>query len=223
MNGFVKRWRELLLILFASVLLPVQGEAQGQVDKDLVVRQLARAQEEVEDFAADLVQEKRISLLRREIVSHGVIEFKRPNKVLIELFDPDPSLMVVDGNSLWLYFKRERVAQRFAVGNNPMLKRFLMVLENPLKGAWEKLAFIGKEGDLVVLDAVLEEAESIFSKITLWVSTQDWLIRKLALYEKSGDLTILSYSNIRINTGIPDSRFTINLPTDVEILQPAQP
>jgi outer membrane lipoprotein carrier protein len=223
MNGFVERWLGLLLIVLTSVLLPVQGATQGQVDKDFVVRQLTRAQEEVEDFAANLVQEKRISLLRRDIVSHGMIEFKRPNKVLIELFDPDPSLMVVDGNSLWLYFKRERVAQRYEVENNPMLKRFLMILENPFKGGWEKLASIRKEGDLVVLDVVPEEVEAIFSKITLWVSTQDWLIRKLALYEKSGDLTILSYNNIRVNTGIPDSRFRINLPTDVEILQPAQP
>jgi|GEM_PF-413400 outer membrane lipoprotein carrier protein len=223
MNRFAKRWLGLLLIVLTFVLLPVRGATQGQVDKDFVVRQLARAQEEVEDFAANLVQEKRISLLRRDIVSHGMIEFKRPNKVLIELFDPDPSLMVVDGNSLWLYFKRERVAQRYGVENNPMLKRFLMILENPFKGGWEKLAFIRKEGDLVVMDVVPEQVEAIFSKITLWVSTQDWLIRKLALYEKSGDLTILSYNNIRVNTGIPDSRFKINLPTDVEILQPAQP
>jgi outer membrane lipoprotein carrier protein len=223
MNGFVKRWLGLLLIVLPSVLLPVQGATQGQLDKDFVVRQLARAQEEVEDFAADLVQEKRISLLRRDIVSHGVIEFKRPNKVLIELFDPDPSLMVVDGNSLWLYFRRERVAQRYVVGNNPMLKRFLMILENPFKGGWEKLTSIRKAGDFVVLEVVPEEIEAIFSKIILWVSPQDWLIKKVALHEKSGDLTILSYSNIRVNTGIPDSRFRINLPTDVEILQPAQP
>jgi len=223
MNGFVRRWLGLLLIVLTPVLLPVQGAAQGQIDKDFVVRQLARAQEEVEDFAADLVQEKRISLLRKDIVSHGMIEFKRPNKVLIELFDPDPSLMVVDGDSLWLYFKRERVAQRYVVGTNPMLKRFLMILENPFKGGWEKLTSIRKEGDFVVLEVVPEEVEAIFSKITLWVSTQDWLIKKLELHEKSGDLTILSYNNIRVNTGIPDSRFKINLPTDVEILQPAQP
>jgi outer membrane lipoprotein carrier protein len=223
MKGFIERCLGCLMMALMSVSLAMQAGAQGQLDKDFVVRQLARAQGEVEDFAAALVQEKRISLLRRDIVSHGMIEFKRPNKVLIELFDPDPSLMVVDGNSLWLYFKRERVAQRYVVENNPMLKRFLMILENPFKGGWEKLAFIRKEGDFVVLEVVPEEVEAIFSKITLWVSTQDWLIRKLALYEKSGDLTILSYNNIRINTGIPDSHFKINLPTDVEILQPAQP
>lgn len=222
MNGFAKRWLGLLLIVLTSVLLPVRGATQGQVDKDFVVRQLARAQEEVEDFAANLVQEKRISLLRRDIVSHGMIEFKRPNKVLIELFDPDPSLMVVDGNSLWLYFKRERVAQRYRVGNTPMLNRYLMILDNPLTGEWAKLASIRREGDFAVLEVAPGEAEGIFSKITFWVSTHDWLIRKLVLHEKSGDLTILSYENIRVNTGIPDSHFTLDLPADVEILHPTQ-
>lgn len=216
--GFIKRWLGFLMIFSVPVALPIQVVAQGRLDKDFILRQLARVQGEMQDFTADLTQEKRISFLREKIISHGVIEFKRPNKVRIELFDPDPSLMVVDGNSLWLYFKRERVAQRYHVGNNPMLKKYLMILDNPLEGDWGKLTSIRKEGDFVVLDVIPGEAEGIFSKITLWLSTQNWLIKKLALYEKSGDLTILSYENIQVNRGIPDSRFKVDLPGDVEIL-----
>jgi len=223
MKGFIKRCLTFLMILSIPVALSVQDGAQGQPDKDFILRQLARVQSEVEDFAANLIQEKRISLLKKSITSHGVIEFKRPDKVLIELFDPDPCLMVVDGNSLWLFFKREKVAQRYSVGNNPLLKRYLMIFENPFEGEWGKLTSIEREGDFVVLDVIPGEAESIFSRINLWVSTQNWLIKKLALYEKSGDLTILSYENIRVNTGIPDSHFTVDLPADVEILQPLQP
>ena len=214
----MKRWLGFLMIFSVPVALPIQVVAQGRLDKDFILRQLARVQGEMQDFTADLTQEKRISFLREKIISHGVIEFKRPNKVLIELFDPDPSLMVVDGNSLWLYFKRERVAQRYHVGNNPVLKKYLMILDNPLEGDWGKVTSIRKEGTFVVLDVIPREAEGIFSKITLWLSTQNWLIKKLALYEKSGDLTILSYENIQVNRGIPDSRFTVDLPGDVEIL-----
>ncbi len=223
MKRFIKRWLGFLMIVLMSLGLPIQAIAQGQLDKDFILRQLAKAQREIEDFTADLIQEKRISLLKKNIISHGVIELKRPNRVLIELFDPDPSLMVVDGDSLWLYFKRERVAQRYNVGNNPMLKRYLMILDNPFKGEWGELTSIRKEGDFAVLEVIPGEVEAIFSKITFWVSTQDWLIRKLALYEKSGDFTVLSYENIRVNTGIPDSHFKVDLPADVEILQPTQP
>jgi len=218
----MKGWLGSLMILSMSVALPVQAAGQGELDKDFVLRQLARVQGEVADFTADLIQEKRVSLLREKVISRGVIQFKRPNKVLIELFDPDPSLMVVDGTTLWLYFKRERVAQRYRVGDNPMLKRYLMILENPFRDEWGTLASIRKEGDFAVLEVIPGEAETIYAKVTLWVSTQTWLIRKLALYEKSGDFTILSYENIRVNTGIPDSHFTLDLPADVQILQPAQ-
>ena len=223
MKRFIKGWLGFLMIFSIPVALSVHDVAQGQLDKDFILHQLARVQSKVEDFTADLIQEKRISLLRKDIISHGVIEFKRPDKVLIELFDPDPCLMVVDGNYLWLYFKRERVAQRYHIGNNPMLKRYLMILDNPFKGEWGKLTSIRKEGDFVVLDVIPVDAEAIFSKINLWVSTQSWLIKKLALYEKNGDSTILSYENIRVNTGIPDSHFKVDLPSDVEILQPIQP
>jgi outer membrane lipoprotein carrier protein len=222
MKRFQRRWLVSLTMVLMAAVLPIRAGAQEQLDRDLVLRQLARTQREVEDFTADLIQEKRLSLLKENVVSHGVIQFKRPNKVLIELFNPDPSLMVVDGNFLWLYFKRERVAQRYRVGNTPMLNRYLMILDNPLTGEWAKLASIRREGDFAVLEVVPGEAEAIFSKITLWVSTHDWLIRKLALHEKSGDLTILSYENIRVNTGIPDSHFTLDLPADVEILHPTQ-
>ena len=166
------------MIFLVPVALPIQVVAQGRLDKDFILRQLARVQGEMQD----------------------------------------PSLMVVDGNSLWLYFKRERVAQRYHVGNNPMLKKYLMILDNPLEGDWGKLTSIRKEGNFAVLDVIPGEAEGIFSKITLWLSTQNWLIKKLALYEKSGDLTILSYENIQVNRGIPDSRFKVDLPGDVEIL-----
>jgi outer membrane lipoprotein-sorting protein len=97
-----------------------------------------------------------------------------------------------------------------------------MILDNPFKGEWGKLTSMRKEDGFAVLDIIPGEAEAIFSKITFWVSTQNWMIRKLALYEKSGDVTILSYENIRVNTGIPDSRFKVDLPADVEILQPTQ-
>jgi outer membrane lipoprotein-sorting protein len=103
-----------------------------------------------------------------------------------------------------------------------VLKRFLAILNNPFKGEWGRVTTMSEEDDSVVLDVMPGEAEAIFSRITFWVSTQDWLIRRLALYEKSGDVTILSYENIRINTGIPDSRFRVDLPADVEILQPLQ-
>jgi outer membrane lipoprotein carrier protein len=218
----MKGWLGSLMILSMSVAFPVQAAGQAELDKDFVLRQLARVQGEVEDFTADLIQEKRVSLLREKVISRGVIQFKRPNKLLIELFEPDPSLMVVDGTTLWLYFKRERVAQKYRVGDNPMLKRYLMILKNPFRDEWGKLASIRKEGDFAVLEVTPTGAETIYAKVTLWVSTQSWLIRKLALYEKSGDFTILCYENIRINTGIPDSHFTLDLPGDVQILQPAQ-
>lgn len=223
MKRSAEGWLGFSMIALMVVLLTIQTAAQGELDRDFIVRQLARAQREIEDFTADIVQEKRISLLRKEIVSHGVMEFKRPHKVLIELFDPDPSLMVVDGNSFWLYFKRERIAQRYRVAHNPMLKRYLMILDQPFTVGWEKLTSVRREGDSAVLEFIPEQGEAAFSKIVLWVSTEDWLIRKMALHEKSGDLTILSYANIRVNTGIPDSHFTLDLPADVEILQPTQP
>ncbi len=223
MKGFIRRWLGFLMIFSIPVVLSAQDSVQKQTDKDFILRQLALVQSKVDDFTADLIQEKRISLLEKDIISHGVIAFKRPDKVLIELFDPDPCLMVVDGNSLWLYFKRERVAQRYHVGNNPMLKRYLMILDNPLRGEWGEYTSIRREGGFVVLDVTPGEAEAIFSKITLWVSNKSWLIKKLALYEKSGDLTTLSYENIRLNTGIPDSHFKVDLPADVEILEPVQP
>jgi outer membrane lipoprotein-sorting protein len=220
--GNMKKWLGFLMVFSLLGAAPVHSLSQGPMDRDFIFRQLARVGNEVEDFSADFIQEKRISLFRKEIVSHGTIQFKRPDKVLIEVFDPDPSLMIVEGNSLWLYFKRERVAQRYSVAGNPVLKRFLAILNNPFKGEWGRVTTMSEEDDSVVLDVMPGEAEAIFSKITFWVSTQDWLIRRLALYEKSGDVTILSYENIRVNTGIPDSRFRVDLPANVEILQPLQ-
>lgn len=221
MKAVMKRQRAFLIVLLMSAALPIRVAALQQLDEDFVFRQLARVQRDVRDFTADLIQEKRISLLQKEIVSHGVIQFKRPDKLLIELFDPDPSLMIVDGHSLWLYFKRDKIAQRYSLGNNAFLQRYLTLLDQPFSGKWGKPASMKREGERIVLEIMPGETDAIFSKITLWVSTEDWMIRKLLLSEKGGDSTRLSYENIRVNTGIPDSRFKVDLPSDVEILQPS--
>jgi outer membrane lipoprotein-sorting protein len=158
----MKKWLGFLMVFSLLGAPPVHSLSQGPMDQDFIFRQLARVGNEVEDFSADFIQEKRISLFRKEIVSHGAIQFKRPDKVLIEVFDPDPSLMIVEGNSLWLYFKRERVAQRYSVAGNPVLKRFLAILNNPFKGEWGRVTTMSEEDDSVVLDVMQSSQELPF-------------------------------------------------------------
>jgi len=54
-------------------------------------------------------------------------------------------------------------------------------------------------------------------KTRLWISKRDGMIVGMEMVEKNGDMTLLRYSNMRVNTGLIDSDFEIHLPKDVKI------
>jgi outer membrane lipoprotein-sorting protein len=51
-----------------------------------------------------------------------------------------------------------------------------------------------------------------FKKITLWLDTKTWVPVQLRLTEKGNDTTDFKYSKVRLNKGLSDSVFKLNIP-----------
>ena len=65
------------LSLFLSIL-PVEAQT---LNVDEVVKRIRESREKTKDFSADLLQEKKVSLLREKVVSKGRIRFKKPDRI----------------------------------------------------------------------------------------------------------------------------------------------
>ena len=52
----------------------------------------------------------------------------------------------------------------------------------------------------------------------LWVAEEDGLIRKVELDDVSGKVSVYVVNDVKINKGIPDSRFSYKAPAGAEVV-----
>ena len=186
---------------------------------DEVVKRLREVQEKTKDFSADLYQEKKLSLLKEKIVSRGRIRFKKPDKVSIEFFHPESSQMAFDGKTVLLYYKEEKVAERYSLRSNPIAERYLLFSKDPFQENLAEWRILEDRESFLVMEIIPKVKDPLFVKTRLRISKKDWMVIGMDMIEKNGDTTSIRYSNVRMNTGLTDSDFEIHLPKDVKITE----
>lgn len=186
---------------------------------DEVVKRIKESREKIKDFSADLLQEKKLSLLKEKVVSKGRVRFKMPDKIFIEFFHPEASQMVYDGKTFLLYFKEEKMAERYQVQGNPMVEKFLLFSRDPFQERLAQWRILEDRASFLTLEILPKVKDSFFVKTSMWISKKDWMMTGMELVEKNGDTTTFRYSNIKINTGLSDFDFQIQLPKDVKITE----
>jgi outer membrane lipoprotein carrier protein len=197
--------------------LPIKGATPMGADE--VVKLLREVQEKTKDFSADLHQEKKLSLMKEKIVSRGRIRFKKPDKVSIEFFHPESSQMVFDGKTVLLYYKEEKLAERYSLRSNPMAERYLLFSKDPFQEKLAEWRILEDRESFLVMEIIPKVKDPLFVKTRLRVSKKDWMVIGMEMIEKNGDTTSIRYSNMKVNTGLTDSDFEIHLPKDVKITE----
>jgi outer membrane lipoprotein carrier protein len=188
-----------------------------QMGVNQVVQRLKETREKIKDFSADLLQEKKVFLLKEKVVSRGKIRFKKPDHFFIEFFHPESSQMVFDGRTFLLYFKEEKMAERYQVQANPIVEKYLLFSKDPFQ---EKLAtwkMVEDHESFLVIEILPKGEEALFIKTRLWVSKKDWMVTGMEMVERNGDTTLLRYSNTWVNTGLTNSDFQVHIPKGVKI------
>ena len=212
----MKCWLAILVFL---LMIPLPAKGTTPMGAEEVVKRLKEVQDKTKDFSADLYQEKKVSLLRDKIISRGRIRFKKPDKVSIEFFHPESSQMVFDGKTVLLYYKEEKMAERYSFRSTPAMERYLFFSRDPFQEKLAEWRILEDRESSLVLEIVPKVKDPLFVKTRLRVSKKDWMVVGMEMIEKNGDTTSLRYSNMKVNTGLTDSDFEIRLPKDVNITE----
>ena len=207
-----------LLILVSLLLIPLTAKGAAPISADEVVKRLKEVQAKTKDFSADIHQEKKLSLLKDKIVSRGRIRFKKPDNVSIEFFHPESSQMVFDGKTALLYYKEEKLAERYSLRSNPIAERYLLFSKDPFQEKLAEWKILEDRESFLVMEIIPKVKDPPFVKTRLRVSKKDWMVIGMDMVEKNGDTTSIRYSNMKLNTGLTESDFEIHLPKDVKIM-----
>lgn len=206
----------LLAVVACGAVLASAPAFAGDTPEEILGK-VRKKYASIRDAELSFSQRTRFAVARIEHQSHGTLALKKENRYRIEMED---QVIVTDGVTVWSY----SIANKQVLVDAFRQNERTLSPERILSGAPGEYApsVIGHENiegaDMVILKLVPRGEKGLIASLRLWIDADTWLIRKAEVADVNGKETTYSVSDIRINTGIPDSRFILKIPEGVEVV-----
>ena len=214
-----------LTLLASLALAPVAGAEAPAVEPDCaaaVTEKVQRRYDGVQDLSAHFEQETRSVAFGgasgAEPVS-GRVLFAKPGRMRWEYEKPEPSLVVSDGEVLWIYDPAAAEAQKLPVDQGYLSGAAIQFLLGSGK--------IGDSFQVTARECGAERAElelvprepSTYERIELSVDPATGWILATTVHDLFGNQTRVSFRDPKPNEGAPLERFRFEPPEGVRVLQ----
>jgi outer membrane lipoprotein carrier protein len=205
----------LMIVLLYSVgadLVLAAGETAQEV-----LERVKKKYDMIEDAQLRFSQKTKFELSKVEQNIDGTLYLKKTDHYRVETND---QTVVTDGKTVWSY----TVSNRQVLIDHFKMDANMMSPEKVLTGAPTEFAstLIGKERigktEVVALKLIPRDAQSLVKMMKLWIDNSTWLIKKAEIVDVNGKQTEYLVTDVKINTGLQDSRFTYQVPEGTEVV-----
>ena len=221
----------LIIALFLTPFPSLGKENVAQQVRDLVKRVDTRYAS-TKDFQADFTQETRIEGFDTPLQSSGRVYIKKPGYLRWDYAKPSEEYIYVHDDQLQMYVPK----------HNQILKGNLTMMV-ATKAPLHLLQGVGKltehfevhptdngrtgEGGLPLLTLIPKDhgqpGSSSVTRIVSEIQPDTFFIQSIALHEVSGNISTFRFTNVKANTGIDDTVFTLDPPEGVVIVEDVLP
>ncbi|MBZ0107281.1 MAG: outer membrane lipoprotein-sorting protein [Candidatus Scalindua rubra] len=199
---------------------------------DEILEKVEDANSRLKTMDADIKYSRVISLLDSEEISLGYLQYKKPKKLNLNFFPPRNEINIIDGTYIWIYHLKEKQVEKYKTGNDKDSPQGMDIFALGYEYTTEK---VRANYNITLLDDIATEEEALYhielipkntfdseyDRILLWVREGLWLPVQYQMFESDGEIiNTIELFNIQINPDIPDEIFVLDLPEDVEILEP---
>jgi outer membrane lipoprotein-sorting protein len=190
-----------------------------------------RASAGFKDLTADVRKVSYLAVLKEQTVDIGTIAVKVPKRhsyrMLISFQEPNKKLVSVEGTKVEVYHPGSKTVQELDLGksNRSQVEAFLLLgfgsNSKELQDAYT-VKYGGPEtvnaqkSTRIELYPKSKEVAQSFPKFELWIADENGISIQQKLYEPGGDYSLATYTNMKINQGIPDSAVRLDLPKGVQ-------
>jgi outer membrane lipoprotein carrier protein len=181
-----------------------------------VLERVRRKYDSIKDAQIAFSQKVKFSTARLEQNAEGTLYLKKGNRYRLELSD---QIIVTNGQTVWSYSVPNN---QVLIDNFKMDERSLSP-EKVLTGAPTEYysTLLGKENiakqECVILKLVPRNDDAFVRTLRLWVDGGS-LIRKAELLDINGKSTEYIVHDVKVNTGVQDSRFIYEIPEDADVV-----
>jgi outer membrane lipoprotein-sorting protein len=222
-------------LLFFPAATPMILRAQSG-DLQKVLSQMDAASQKFHSTSADFSQDQFTAVVQSHEIQKGTTAFRRTGtetEMMIHITNegdqPVQRDLLYKNGELDYYQPAIKQETVFSAGaNRQQYESFLTIgfggSGKDLAGSWN-VTLQGMETidgvQTAKLDLVSKQTDvrNNFSHITVWIDPVRSISLKQVFYTPSGDMRTVTYSNIRYNTNIPSSAFTLQLAKGTEVVR----
>ncbi len=204
-----------IFVLMLSSLLYI-GASQAADKQDLI-----QFFESFNSLSADYSQTVMDQRMRVQRSMTGQLWVLRPGKFRWDYAQPYQQHIVADGERVWFYdVDLEQVnikSQAETMGSTPTI---LLSDATELEKQFEILS-VSREDQKTWFELIPKKRDSGFD--ALYIAMQGGVIAHMELKDSFGQLTRLDFENVRLDQPVDMSRFKLEIPDGVDVLDESQP
>jgi outer membrane lipoprotein carrier protein len=197
----------LILVLLLFIRGPGSAGAR-QISPLEGLETLRRSFAGTTDFTAEIVQEKQLSLMKKKLVSTGIVRFRKPSLFFMELNPPHASRLVLHDNQLSLHLPKEKTTSKIVLPPEQSLQQWFSYLSRPVTALPEGVDVTAEQqGDFMIVTIIPRQKGQIREMIVTLQAEN--MIRRLVIAEQGGDRTTITFSGVRRNVGLKEKDFPL--------------
>ncbi len=207
-------------VLFAT--LNAQAPVQTPEQLDTMVEKLQQKHEGIRTFSARF-QQKELRRSGEEASESGIVMMKRPGKMYWEYEQPYRKLFVADGKNTYFYVPKDKQVTVSELDLEDVQTPLLFLIgrgniQRDFAASWEREEQPVQEGT-VLLRLTPRQHQPEFTHVLIELFPDSHRIHRLAVIEPIGDRIDYTFTEFKENVRIPDSKFRLKVPSEVEIIE----
>ena len=206
-------------IIFAVLLLSSCLGLGAQQLQSVPARQQAQmfqtinaAASKITSITSSFTQVKTISFLNDKVRSTGNLYFTNQQQLRWEYISPYQYTFIINGEKV--HIKNGKRSQTIDVKSSQMFKSIARMMMNSITGRnlmdnrdfTSQLYLRGREW-VAIMTPRRSQIKKMFKSVTLYFNEQHSMVSRVVMTEPSGDTTVITLSNVKINATIPEQIF----------------
>ena len=203
-----------ILLIFAILSFSMLTGMAQNFNEQRAIQEISDAASAIKTLQCDFVQTKSLKMLGDKMVSKGKMYCSQPNQLRWEYISPYSYIFILNNNNVLL--KKGNRSDVIDVNQNKMFKEIARIMMNSVlgKSLTDKKDFkVTVSGNSQQYTATLvplkKDMKQMFTKIMLHYDVKAGMVKKVDMFEKNGDNTVIELVNIKKNSQINASVYSV--------------
>jgi outer membrane lipoprotein carrier protein len=153
------------------------------------------------------------------LVARGEVTFAKPGKMRWTYREPEPSVVVSDGATLWIYDEKAREVQKLSLAGGPLSAAGIQFLLGDARLDAEFEIRAKECGDASATLSLVPKRDAQYERLELRVDPRTGAVAETVVVDLFGNRTVVVLRDVRENAGAAAGLFRFDPPPGVRILE----